>query len=54
MWHVYHTGKVHAGFEWKDVMERVYFEEVGIVVRIIFKWVFKKCNRLDCSGPVLG
>jgi hypothetical protein len=41
MWHVYHTGKLHTGFYWGDVMERDYFKEVGVDVRIIFECVFK-------------
>jgi len=45
---------VHTVFEWEDVMERDYLEEVGIDVRIMFKWILKKCHRLDCSGSVLG
>jgi len=35
-------------------MERDYLEEVGIDVRIIFKWVFNKFHGLDSSGSVLG
>jgi len=35
-------------------MEKDYLEEVDINVRIIFKWVIKKCHRLDCSGSVFG
>ena len=35
-------------------MERGHLEEVGVDVTIIFKWVFKQCHRLDCSGSVLG
>jgi len=34
-------------------MERDYLEEVGVDVRIIIKWVFKKYHRLGCSGSIL-
>jgi hypothetical protein len=35
-------------------MGRGYLKEVGVDVRIIFEWIFKKCHRVDCSGSVLG
>jgi len=34
-------------------MERDYLEELDVDVRILFKWVFKKCHRPDCSGSIL-
>jgi len=46
-------GNVHTGILWEAVMERDHLEEVDVDVRIIFKWVFKKWHRLDCSGSVL-
>jgi hypothetical protein len=44
MWHVWETGEVHVGFWWGDLSERERFEGMGVDVRIILKWIFKKWN----------
>jgi hypothetical protein len=51
--HVWGRGEVHTGFWWEDLREGDHLEDIGIDVRIIFKWIFKKWDgghELDCSG----
>jgi hypothetical protein len=45
MWHVWETGEVHTGFWWGDLRERDHLEDLGVDVRIILKWIFKKWDR---------
>jgi hypothetical protein len=42
--HVAHVGggEVHTGFLWGDLRERDHLEDLGIVVRILLKLIFKK------------
>ena len=35
-------GEVHTGIWWGDARKRGNFEDLGIDVRIILKWIFKK------------
>jgi hypothetical protein len=42
MWHVWETGEVYAGSWWKHLRERDHLENLGVVGRIILKWIFKK------------
>jgi hypothetical protein len=41
MWHVWETGKVHAGFWWGNLRERDHLEDLGIDGRTLLKWIFK-------------
>ena len=42
MWHVLETAEVHTGFWWGDLTERDHLENLGIVGRMILKFIFKK------------
>jgi hypothetical protein len=33
---------VHAGFWWGSLREKNHLEDLGVDVRIIMKWIFKK------------
>ena len=44
MWHVWRKGELRAGFWWGDVRVRDHLENRGIHVRMILKWIFKKCD----------
>jgi len=35
---------VHTGFWWGNLAERDHFEEPGLDVRIILRWIFRKWN----------
>jgi len=35
-------GEVHTGFWWEDLREGDDLEDLGVVGRIILKWIFKK------------
>jgi len=41
MWHVWETGKVHAGFWWGDLREIDHLEDVGINGTIVLNLIFK-------------
>jgi hypothetical protein len=42
MWYVRKTGQMHTGFWWGNLRESDQLEDLGIVGRIILKWMFKK------------
>jgi hypothetical protein len=37
-------GEVHTGFWWGELMERDHLEDLGVDLRIVLKWIFKKWN----------
>jgi hypothetical protein len=40
--HVARMGEVHTAFWWRIMSEKYYFEDKGVVGRIILKLIFKK------------
>ena len=53
MWHVWETGKVHAGFWWGNLRERHHLEDLGVDGRIILTLICKKWDKrhgLDLSA----
>jgi len=42
MWHVWETGEIHTGFWFGDLREGDRLEGVGIVGKIILKWISRK------------
>jgi hypothetical protein len=62
MWHVRETGEVHTAFWRGDLRERDHLEDLGVDVRIILNWIFKKwdgawtglfCLRIVTGGGLL-
>ena len=41
MWHVWETGKVHAGIWWGDLRECDQLEDIGLNGTIVLKLIFK-------------
>ena len=52
MHHAWGTEKLHAGFWWGDLIERVHLEDVGEDGRTIWKWIFKKWDGEAWTGLV--
>jgi hypothetical protein len=42
MWHAWGIEEVRTGFGWGNLRERVYLEDVGVDVRIILRWMYRK------------
>ena len=42
MWHVWEKRQVHIRFWWGDLRERSHLEDLGVVGRIILKWIFSE------------
>jgi hypothetical protein len=53
MWHVWETGEMHTGFWLVDLSEGDRLEGVGIVVRIIIKWISRKWDMRAWTGLIL-
>jgi hypothetical protein len=56
MWHVWGR-EVQTGVWWGNVREKDNLEDLGIVERIVLKWIFKelaKGHGLDWSGSGCG
>jgi len=45
MWHVWEKREVHAGFWWRDLMQRDHLKDLGVDGRAILKWILKKWYR---------
>jgi len=45
-------GEVHTGFWWGDMRERDNLGDLGLDVRIILNWIFKKWDGEAWSGLV--
>jgi hypothetical protein len=45
MWYVWETGEVRADFWCSDLRERAYLEHLGVVGRILLKWIFKGMGK---------
>jgi hypothetical protein len=41
MWHTWGRRDVHTGFWLGNLMERDYWEDLGVDEKIIFKWIFE-------------
>jgi hypothetical protein len=57
MWHVWKTAEMPIGFWWGNPRERDHLKDLGIDMRIIFKWIIKKWDGghgLDWSGSGQG
>jgi hypothetical protein len=39
MWHVWKTARVNTGFWWGRLREKGHLEDLGVVGRIILKWI---------------
>ena len=39
--------EVYTGFWWVNLRERDHFEDPGVDGRIILRWIFRKCDRMD-------
>jgi hypothetical protein len=46
MWHVWEAGEVHTRFWCGNVRQRELLEDLGTEGGVIFKWIFKKWDRL--------
>jgi len=46
MWHGRGRGEVHRRFWWGNVRKRDHLEDMGVDMRIILKWIFKKWNGI--------
>jgi hypothetical protein len=40
---------VHTGFWWKDLMDRVHLEGLGVYETILLKWIIKKWDGDGCT-----
>jgi len=50
MWHVLETEQVHAGFWWRDPMEREHLEDLGADTWITLKCIVKKWDWGTWTG----
>jgi len=51
MWHVWETGEIYTGFWLGDLSEGDCLEGVGIVGKIILKWI---CRKWDVRASRVG
>jgi hypothetical protein len=52
MWHVWGRGEVHTGFWWEYLRERGHLKDLGMDGVIILKLIFKKWDRVACTGLI--
>jgi hypothetical protein len=45
MWDIWGRGEVLTEFWWGNLWERDNLEDLDIDGRILFKWIFSKCDR---------
>ena len=53
MWHVWETGEIHTGFWFGDLSEEGRLVGVGVVGKIILKWISRKWDVRACTGLIL-
>jgi hypothetical protein len=42
--------EVYAGYWWGNLKERGHLEDPGLDVRIILRWIFRKCDVVAWTG----
>jgi hypothetical protein len=52
MWHVWFTGEEHTRFWLGDLRERDHLEDLGIVGRIMLKWIFRTWYGAAWTGLI--
>ena len=50
MWHVWRKGEVCTGFWWGNLMERDYWGDQEVDVRIILSWILRKWEGVVGTG----
>jgi hypothetical protein len=50
MWHVWGKRKMHIEFWRGNLGERHNLEDLGVDVRIMLRWIFRKWDVGVCSG----